>query len=210
MPSLTLPSVSSVRAKHHANHDGLEGPLPRSRAISFISIAAAGSLADLLTKHWMFQWLGFSSRENIWWLWQDYVGIQTTLNPGALFGMGEGGGRIFAALSIVAAISIVLWLFVFRAAKSSWLTVALALITGGILGNLYDRLGFWVTQEVPPEYHYAVRDWILFRVGEWSWPNFNIADSLLVSGAAMLLWQAYQTQEQAVPASTKSSADVAA
>jgi signal peptidase II len=165
--------------------------------VVFVAISGVGCLADLSTKQAIFRWLGFSSGDNIWWLWEGFIGLQTTLNRGALFGMGEGGGRIFAALSILAAIAIVLWLFVYRAAQSAWLTVSLSLITGGILGNLYDRLGFWVTPEVPEAYHYAVRDWILFRVGNWSWPNFNIADSLLVCGAAMLLWQAYQTQEPA-------------
>jgi signal peptidase II len=150
-------------------------------------------LVDLLTKHWVFEWLGHPAPDNIWWLWEDYVGIQTALNRGALFGMGEGGGRIFAALSIFAAIGIVVWLFAFGAAKSLWLTLALSSITGGILGNLYDRLGLWVTPGIPDDFHYAVRDWILLRARheQWSWPNFNIADSLLVTGAAMLLWQAY-------------------
>jgi signal peptidase II len=35
-----------------------------------------------------------------------------------------------------------------------------------------------------------VRDWILLRYGNYTWPNFNIADSLLVCGAVMLLLQA--------------------
>jgi signal peptidase II len=167
--------------------------IPQSRYVIFVGLSAGGCAVDLLTKHWIFQWLGVSSRENVWWLWERFVGIQTTLNRGALFGIGEGGGRIFAGLSILAAIGIVLWLFPFRAARSAWLTVALSLITGGILGNLYDRLGLWVTPDIPQDYHYAVRDWILIRAGReaWSWPNFNIADSLLVCGAGMLLWQAY-------------------
>ena len=161
----------------------------------------------MLTKHWVFQWLGFSSGDRVWWLWEDYIGVQTTLNRGALFGMGEGGGRIFALLSIAAAIGIVVWLFVYGAAKSAWLTMALSLITGGILGNLYDRLGLWVTPGVPEAYHCAVRDWILFRARheQWSWPNFNIADSLLVVGASLLLWQAYQEQPEPRPDAEKAA-----
>jgi len=172
----------------------LNAAYPKSRCIVFLSLATVGCLADLLTKHLVFRWLGLPARDNIWWLWEDYIGIQTALNRGALFGMGEGGGRIFAALSVLAAIGIVIWLFLLGAAKSAWLTVALSCITGGILGNLYDRLGLWVTPGVPAQFHHAVRDWILFRARyeEWTWPNFNLADSLLVTGAIMLLWQAYR------------------
>lgn len=193
MQSLTLPSASSAPASLNVTKGRCGATILWKRGVLYFGISSVGCLVDLLTKHFIFQWLGVSSRDNIWWLWENYFGIQTTLNRGALFGMGEGGGKVFATLSILAAIGIVLWLFVFGAAKSRWLTVALGIITAGILGNLYDRLGLWTTPRVPEEFQCAVRDWILFRAGyeEWSWPNFNIADSLLVSGAAMLLWQAY-------------------
>jgi len=39
---------------------------------------------------------------------------------------------------------------------------------------------------------HAVRDWILVMIGNWPWPNFNIADSLLVCGAGLLLWHAFR------------------
>lgn len=77
--------------------------------------------------------------------------------------------------------------------------MALGCVTAGILGNLYDRLGLpglkWNYAE-PPLHEvgdpvYAVRDWILVMIGPYGWPNFNIADSLLVCGAAMLVWHAF-------------------
>ena len=120
-------------------------------------------------------------------------GIETSVNPGALFGMGAGGWPLFASLSVVALVGIIVWLFVYRAALDRWITVALGLISGGILGNLYDRLGLWDTSGLPPELQHGVRDWILFVWPEIKlkifnpWPNFNIADSLLVTGAIMLV-----------------------
>jgi signal peptidase II len=197
MRSLTLRSVSSAPTRSNVTSRYGDDAIPRNRVVLFLGITVAGCLADLATKHFMFRWLGYSSGDRIWWLWENYIGIQTTLNPGALFGMGQGGGKFFAGVSILAAIGIVCWLFVYRAARSRWLTVALALITGGILGNLYDRLGLWTTAGVPEAYHSAVRDWILLRAGSerWTWPNFNIADSLLVCGASMLLWQAYHEKD---------------
>ena len=76
-----------------------------------------------------------------WWLWNGVFGFQTSLNEGALFGMGQGLWPLFAALSVGAAVGIVVWLFPAGAARDWLLTIALALVTAGILGNLYDRLG---------------------------------------------------------------------
>ena len=55
--------------------------------------------------------------------------------------MGQGFWLLFAALSIAAAVGILVWLFAAGAARDWLLTVALAIVTIGILGNLYDRLG---------------------------------------------------------------------
>ena len=71
--------------------------------------------------------------------------------------------------------------------------MSLAMILGGALGNLYDRLGLHhLIWNYPGELHevgqpvYAVRDWILVMIGDWPWPNFNIADSMLVVGVSLL------------------------
>ena len=142
-----------------------------------------------------------------WWLWEPYVGIETAMNRGALFGMGPGYGWVFAALSIVAAIGIVLWLFWYGAARDMLLTITLGLVTGGIGGNLYDRLGLWQNPGVPGEWHNEVRDWILFRYGEFTWPNFNIADSLLVCGAILLLWHGLRHPAPAADAEIEAKPD---
>ena len=102
--------------------------------------------------------------------------------------MGPGFGTGFAFLSVVAAVGIVVWLFWFQAARDWLLTIALGCVMGGIGGNLYDRLGLWQEPGVPGAFHNEVRDWILFRYHSYTWPNFNIADSLLVCGACLLLW----------------------
>jgi signal peptidase II len=65
----------------------------------------------------------------------------------------------------------------------------------GVLGNLYDRLGLpgevWQSGARAGEPVFAVRDWILWQVNaQWRWPNFNLADSFLVIGAAILFLRA--------------------
>jgi signal peptidase II len=154
-----------------------------------------GCAVDLLTKHWIFQWRGMPQANNEWWIWEGYIGIETALNRGALFGMGEGFGFFFAVLSVLAATGILVWLFWFKAAGDLLLTIALGCVTGGICGNLYDRLGLWHDANAPVGYEHAVRDWILFRYKGYTWPNFNIADCLLVCGAVMLAWHGFIRKE---------------
>ena len=178
--------------------------MPVSRYLVYLAIAVGGCGLDLLTKYFVFHWRGMppvppnalvlwpmplDHRE--WWLWDGYVGIETSVNQGALFGLGQGQGFFFSILSIIAAVGILLWLFRFGAARDWLLTIALACVTGGILGNLYDRLGLWEAPGAPGVFPKMVRDWILFRYHGHTWPNFNIADSLLVSGACLLMYHGF-------------------
>jgi len=194
-------------------------------------IAGCGCAADLATKHAVFRWLGVtpffldsSDRtaigrwrgderlDHLWWLWDHRLGVQTSINTGALFGMGAGRWWVFASLSVLALVGIWAWLFVYRAAIDRWLNVALGLVTGGILGNLYDRLGLWDATGLNPEFKHGVRDWILFVWPEIKlrifnpWPNFNIADSLLVTGAIMLVVHAIVWRETNEPVAKPSAA----
>ena len=133
---------------------------------------------------------------NEWWLIEGYVGIETALNPGALFGMGAGQGNLFAVLSVIAVFGILFWLFVGKAAQNLLLTLALGSVTGGILGNLYDRLSLWHEPSMPAQWRGCVRDWILFRYKDFTWPNFNIADCMLVCGAGLLVLHAVIHRER--------------
>ncbi len=177
----------------------------RFRALLFATIAVLGCAVDLATKHWIFGRLGMPFQSPSQWLWTDVFGFTTSLNEGALFGMGQGQVAIFAALSLAAAVGIVAWLWVGGALEETSLTVALGMVMAGILGNLYDRLGLpglvWnfadqrgLHQVGDPVY--AVRDWLHFKVDAvgLDWPIFNIADSLLVCGAGLLCWYALRAE----------------
>lgn len=188
-------------------------PLPRSRYVAFFLVAAAGLAADLISKEIVFSWPGKLTGEVVYWWWPDHAGIQTSLNEGALFGIGYGQVGIFAAISVLAALAIPLWLFLGGAARDWWLTIALGGVMAGVLGNLYDRLG--LSGEVWPDWDpragetvYAVRDWILWQANaEWTWPNFNLADAFLVTGAAVLFLRAMlePKEDDAATEATESS-----
>jgi signal peptidase II len=165
--------------------------VPFSRWLLFLLVAGAGLAADLITKSAVFaaHWRPDDALTQHWWI-DDILGIETSFNGGALFGWFQGGSWWLAGLSLVALTGILCWLFVLRMAASRFLTFSLALVTGGILGNLYDRMGFGFSEGFPEAYRYHVRDWIHFHVEGVAfldpWPNFNIADSLLVTGAILL------------------------
>jgi signal peptidase II len=79
------------------------------------------------------------------------------------------------ALSVVALVpvSVLLW----RSSRVfSSTSVGLALILGGAIGNLWDRL-----------LHHRVTDFLLFYYRQYEWPAFNFADSAIVVGALLLV-----------------------
>ncbi|HEX3997468.1 MAG TPA: signal peptidase II [Pirellulales bacterium] len=189
--------------KPNALHDSSAAAVPASRYAAFFSIVVVGCLTDLATKSWIFGRLGMPGTRPQWVIWRGVFSLTTSLNEGALFGLGQGWTLGFAALSIVAAVAIVIWLFGARAANNWALTIALALIMAGIFGNLYDRLGLpgltWNFEMKPDSIGqpvYAVRDWLLFTVPivHREWPVFNIADSMLVAGAGLLFLHLWLTK----------------
>ena len=170
------------------------------RAVVFFALVVVGTSLDLGTKHWVFRWLG-SPLHQRWHLWKN-VYFETNLNEGALFGFGPGFWIVFSLLSVAAVLAILYWLFRSGFANDRLLTVALGVITAGILGNLYDRLGLpgLIWRDTSPlhragETAHAVRDWILVYIGNWPWPTFNVADSMLVCGAILLMWHEFRRSE---------------
>jgi signal peptidase II len=202
-------TATETAASKTTGPDAAASRILRSRFWLFLAIAAGSLIADLATKTWIFGRLGMPGGDSIS-IVPGILSLETQLNEGALFSLGQGYQWFFALLSVVAAVFILVWLFAKGAAHDLWLNVALAMVMGGVLGNLWDRVG------VPElEWNYpadrigepvrAVRDWIHFEIAAigFDWPVFNIADSLLVCGAIMLAWHAVRAEiegEQAADA----------
>jgi signal peptidase II len=155
-----------------------------------VGIAVICTFFDLWTKQMIFERLGMPGKSKVWWVCENIFGFQTALNEGALFGMGQGFAMAFAVLSIVMLVGILVWV-IGPFSKNLFLVIVVGLISGGIAGNLYDRLGLhqlrwndgFHLSDTPV---YAVRDWILVMLGSYHWPNFNLADSYLVCGIILL------------------------
>ncbi len=194
---MTAPPENSFSRSFSLSATGGGRCIPPTRYALFFLIAATGLAADLATKEWIFARLGMPGEQPVWWIIPHVFGFQTSLNEGALFGLGQGWSLGFAIVSVLFAAAVMVWLFVLGAAQSRFLTCTMALITAGILGNLYDRLWlhglrWWEASALHQagDPAFGVRDWILVMIGRWPWPNFNLADSLLVCGVSLLMLQA--------------------
>lgn len=94
---------------------------------------------------------------------------------------------VVASIAAVLVVSVVLW----RAQRLDRLLLCgLALILGGAAGNVFDRM-IWG----------RVTDFLLFYIGEYQWPAFNVADSAIVIGSGLLLLDQFRPRRQAANAS---------
>jgi len=160
-----------------------------TRRAAFVLIAVAGALLDLATKEMAFRALGVDPAaprlhapiEVIpgWLAWR------ASANPGIVWGLFQSAPGVFTVLSIVA-IPLIAGLFWRTAAPDRRFTAALGLVLAGALGNLYDRLVYG-----------HVRDFIDFYV--INYPTFNVADSLICAGVALLAWHLVTELKAAPP-----------
>jgi len=103
----------------------------------------------------------------------DVLQLTFVRNLGASFGMMPGYRPLFIAVSFCVLIAIGAFV-VRRRPERPWVVVALGLVAGGAFGNLIDRIVFgWVTDFI--------------RI-PFDFPVFNVADSAVVVGVAMLIW----------------------
>jgi signal peptidase II len=115
-------------------------------------------------------------------------------NSGAAFGLfaestSEWRTVLLVGFSVVALLALIVMLW--RTARLDRKTaIALALILGGAMGNVFDRVR-WGT----------VTDFLLFYIGSYPWPAFNAADSAIVIGSGLLLLDFVKLKRQ--PAHTQ-------
>ena len=119
-----------------------------------------------------------------------FASLVLAFNRGAAFSfLADGGGwqRWFFALIAVAACAAMLW-FLRRGGRALF-CAGLALIIGGALGNLYDRVTLG-----------HVVDFLLLHYRGWYYPAFNVADSAITLGAAALIVDSLRERRTREPA----------
>jgi signal peptidase II len=144
----------------------------------WFALAAVVVAADQATKALVLARFALGERLEI----APFLNLVFVYNPGAAFSfLSEAGGwqrPLLVAFALVAA-AIVSVLLV-RRPQERLLCTGLALILGGALGNVIDRLRFG-----------QVVDFLDFHAAGWHWPAFNVADSAITVGAVLLILEGF-------------------
>ena len=131
--------------------------------------------ADLATKAWVESAFAPGEVREV----TPFFNLVLMHNSGAAFSfLAEAGGWqrwFFTAIAIAISAAIVVMLR--RSHRNTTLALALALVLGGALGNLWDRLTLG-----------HVVDFVQLHAAGYYWPAFNVADSAITVGVAMLIW----------------------
>ena len=141
----------------------------------WLVVSAAVVAADLATKAWVSGSLGYGDVVTI----TPFFNLVLTHNTGAAFSFlaGAGGWQRWFFTAVAIAISIVLVAMLRRPHRDRLVPLALALVLGGALGNLWDRLALG-----------HVVDFLQLHAGGYYWPAFNVADSAITVGVVLLVW----------------------
>ncbi|KYH29791.1 MULTISPECIES: signal peptidase II [Clostridium] len=137
-----------------------------------IAIIIIGVLIDRITKVWALKTIR-SGNDIV--IIKDFFSIQYLENRGAAFGIFQGKTLLLSIVTLIVILAMIYYLIKYREIYK--LTrISLALIIGGALGNLYDRI----------IYKYVV-DFIMLHYKDiYYFPTFNIADILVVVGTIAL------------------------
>jgi len=175
---LTVPENATPSPTTH------EVATPDRRPILFL-ITALVILLDRLTKLWIVHHIrpGYSIP-----VIPGVFRLSHVLNTGAAFSMMENWRADYVRIGLVsfsAVAAVLVFALLWRAGRTVTLTsVSLALILGGALGNLYDRIRL----------HHVV-DFLAVKIYQYNWPDFNLADSCIVVGACLLLLEIFQPEK---------------
>ncbi len=147
-----------------------------------LTLALIVLVLDLVSKHWVVSILLHGQQIPL----TDFFNLVLTYNAGAAFILlcdAYGWQRWF--FSGIAAAASILMVYLLRKHTSEKLfCLALSLVLGGALGNLWDRITLG-----------HVVDFLDFHVGGYHWPAFNVADSAIFLGALFLIVESFRHKE---------------
>ncbi|MFZ0132740.1 MAG: signal peptidase II [Desulfobacterales bacterium] len=150
----------------------------KGKLIKLLQIAGAVVLLDQVTKMLVLRSLPLYHSVTVISGFFDLTHVQ---NPGGAFGFLAGSDArlravVFLLVSLVA-VGLIVWFYFKSPSSHPWLSGAFAMILGGAVGNLIDRIRFG-----------KVTDFLDFYVGSLHWPAFNVADSAITIGIGVFLF----------------------
>jgi signal peptidase II len=162
--------------------------------INYLALSVVVVLADQISKWWIYtRMIALTEVSFFDWLVQDaarlpfktievfsFFNIVMVWNFGVSFGFmntpSDWGPIILKSVTLLAVGAFVIWIL---RTRSHTQAAGLAMIVGGAMGNFVDRWRYG-----------AVMDFLDFHVVGWHWPAFNVADSCICIGVALLLFHA--------------------
>jgi signal peptidase II len=147
-----------------------------ARFVAWAFVALVVVIADQVTKWAIIEWVALYEKIPL----NSFINLTHQRNTGAAFSfLADAGGWqrwFFVTLASIVSLVITIWLWRIRKEGQVVLAAGLALVLGGAIGNLIDRimLGY-------------VTDFIQVWFGSWAFPSFNVADASISVGAALLI-----------------------
>jgi signal peptidase II len=160
------------------------------RYIIWMVIAIVIVLADQMTKWAIIRWIPLYGSVPL----NEFINLTHQQNTGAAFSFlaGASGWQrwFFVVLATVISAVLAVWLWRIRDDGHAVLAGGLTLVLGGAMGNLIDRIRLG-----------HVTDFLQVWFGSWAFPSFNVADSAITVGAALLIIDSLflSGKEKAVP-----------
>jgi len=156
-------------------------PSPASHWGRWLALAAAIVVADLATK----QWVSSAFRYGETLVVLPFLNLVLVHNEGAAFSFlaGAGGWQRWFFMGVAGVVSAVIVWMLRKPGNDRLLSLALALVLGGAVGNLYDRISLG----------YVV-DFVQLHAAGYYFPAFNVADSSITVGVVLLLWDGLRAQ----------------
>lgn len=149
-----------------------------ARSAKWFAVSAAIIAADRVSKLAVLDSLAPGESRAL----TGFFNLVLVFNKGAAFSFLAGAtgwqSPLFAAIALAAAA--IVSVLIVRHPEKRWFCAGLALILGGALGNLWDRLAYG-----------QVVDFLDLHAAGWHWPAFNIADSAITVGAGVLIAESF-------------------
>ena len=147
-----------------------------SRFVTWMVVALIIAVVDQLTKLAIIEWIPLYDRVPL----NSFINLTHQKNTGAAFSfLADAGGWqrwFFVVLATGVSVVIAIWIWRIRNAGQAVLSAGLALVLGGAVGNLIDRILLG-----------HVTDFFQVWFGSWAFPSFNVADAGISVGAALLI-----------------------
>ncbi|BBP81418.1 signal peptidase II [Pseudomonas sp. No.21] len=165
-------------------------PEARFGRLGWLLLSVLVFLLDQASKWVVLESIPFRERITVIPGWFDWIHVYNTGAAFSFLADSSGWQRwFFALIALVVSGVLVVWLKRLKA-DETWLAIALAMVLGGALGNLYDRVVLG-----------HVVDFILVHWQDrWYFPAFNLADSAITLGAIMLALDMFKSKKSGEPA----------